>query len=301
MSRKLHPSLDLSSVDYRESYRFTDNRFVRGSKAIEVLSRRDTMIPICGSFGHLGVVRQKIMTTDKANRDQLIHEEESMSSITATEYIVQRKGFYFEEGSVCIVLEYMDSGSLDHWYSRESPIPDRVLRCITWQLVCALSEIRKAGITHRDIKPSNILLHSNGSVKLSDFGISKRQSSCRTFVGTLRYMSPERLLSEDYTYKCDYWSMALVIMEAALGYYPIQSSVSHVDLATSITQYGFDTFFRQLNPELVAFLSDWLKEERLRMLPQLKIKDRYLRLDGKPITKEVSMQIVSDWLKSKKK
>ncbi|KNB46614.1 MEK1 protein kinase [Blastocystis sp. subtype 4] len=283
MSRKLHPSLDLSSVDYRESYRFTDNRFVRGSKAIEVLSRRDTMIPICGSFGHLGVVRQKIMTTDKANRDQLIHEE--------------------EEGSVCIVLEYMDSGSLDHWYSRESPIPDRVLRCITWQLVCALSEIRKAGITHRDIKPSNILLHSNGSVKLSDFGISKRQSSCRTFVGTLRYMSPERLLSEDYTYKCDYWSMALVIMEAALGYYPIQSSVSHVDLATSITQYGFDTFFRtsQLNPELVAFLSDWLKEERLRMLPQLKIKDRYLRLDGKPITKEVSMQIVSDWLKSKKK
>ena len=58
----------------------------------------------------------------------------------------------------------------------ENPIPDRVLRCITWQLVCALSEIRKAGITHRDIKPSNILLHSNGSVKLSDFGISKRQS-----------------------------------------------------------------------------------------------------------------------------
>ena len=77
-------------------------------------------------------------------------------------------------------------------------------------------------------------------------------------------MSPERLLSEDYTfvfllfsmgrYKCDYWSMALVIMEAALGYYPIQSSVSHVDvgmkcgyeeqLATSITQYGFDTFYR---------------------------------------------------------
>ena len=56
----------------------------------------------------------------------------------------------------------------------------------------------------------------------------------------MRFMSPERLLSEDYTfvflifsmdrYKCDYWSMALVIMEAALGYYPIQSSVSHVDV-----------------------------------------------------------------------
>ena len=99
--------------------------------------------------------------------------------------------------------------------------------------------------------------------------------------------------------------MALVIMEAALGYYPIQSGISHVDvgmksgyeqqLATSITQYGFDKFYgncekeshnllEQLNPELVAFLSDWLKEERLRLLPQLKIKHEYLRLDGKPIS-----------------
>lgn len=65
-----------------------------------------------------------------------------------------------------------------------------------------------------------------------------------------------------------------------------------------------------LNPELVSFLDDWLKEERLRMLPQLKIKDNYLRLDGNPISenpiyglpiaKGVSMKVVSEWLKSKK-
>ena len=49
-------------------------------------------------------------------------------------------------------------------------------------------------------------------------------------MGTLMYMSPERLQSKDYSYKCDYWSMALVIMEAALGYYPIQKGMTHVDV-----------------------------------------------------------------------
>ena len=53
-------------------------------------------------------------------------------------------------------------------------------------------------------------------------------------------MSPERLVSGSYTfilvflfiirYRCDYWSMAMVIMEAALGFYPIRSTVTHVEV-----------------------------------------------------------------------
>ena len=61
---------------------------------------------------------------------------------------------------------------------------------------------------------------------------------CTTFVGTLMYMSPERLQSKDYSYKCDYWSMALVIMEAALGYYPIQKGMTHVDVGSRICTHS---------------------------------------------------------------
>ena len=49
---------------------------------------------------------------------------------------------------------------------------------------------------------------------------------------------------------------------------------------------------------MVYFLQDWLQEERMRSLPNIKIKDRWLYVDGQPLTKEKSMSIIAEWLKS---
>lgn len=54
----------------------------------------------------------------------------------------------------------------------------------------------------RDIKPANVLVHSNGFVKISDFGMSKAhlKDMAASSVGTLYYMSPERCQSNEYSY-----------------------------------------------------------------------------------------------------
>ena len=77
---------------------------------------------------------------------------------------------------------------------------------------------------HRDIKPENILLNSEGQLKLTDFGISKQLEKTyaitNTFVGTLIYMSPERMGGKNYSYSSDIWSLGLVILELACGKHP---------------------------------------------------------------------------------
>ena len=43
----------------------------------------------------------------------------------------------------------------------------------------------------------------------------------KTFVGTLVYMSPERLNGEEYTPACDVWSLGISVMELAMGFHPL--------------------------------------------------------------------------------
>ena len=75
---------------------------------------------------------------------------------------------------------------------------------------------------HRDIKPSNVLVNSNGEIKLCDFGVSGElvNSVADTFVGTSTYMAPERIQGGKYSVRSDVWSLALTLMELAIGKFP---------------------------------------------------------------------------------
>jgi len=83
-------------------------------------------------------------------------------------------------------------------------------------------------IIHRDIKPSNILCNSQGSIKLSDFGVSGEliNSLANTFVGTSVHMSPERIQGAEYSVKSDIWSLGVTLIELAYGRPPFADSLS---------------------------------------------------------------------------
>lgn len=91
---------------------------------------------------------------------------------------------------------------------------------------------------HRDIKPENILINSFGKVKLSDFGISreleKTQSLCQTFIGTMTYMSPERMQGLEYNYSSDLWSLGLILYELSTGKYPYPLNGGYIEIIQNI-------------------------------------------------------------------
>jgi serine/threonine protein kinase len=107
-------------------------------------------------------------------------------------------------------------------------------------------------IIHRDLKPGNVLVHDTGEdvvVKVADFGIVKTMESKKfstTGVGTVAYMSPERLeINHDvgYDYATDLWAVGLIAGECATGahLYPREVSPaapSHAPTALRVSQSG---------------------------------------------------------------
>ncbi|KAJ1468027.1 kinase-like domain-containing protein [Baffinella frigidus] len=122
------------------------------------------------------------------------------------------------------VMELMDAGSLldNLKLAGGNLITPFALSHVAKRMLEALAHLHEEELViHRDVKPGNILLSHAGGVKLSDFGIcAKVDGDLTQWVGTVTYMSPERLVGDDYAAKADVWSLGLVVAEAALGRYP---------------------------------------------------------------------------------
>lgn len=57
---------------------------------------------------------------------------------------------------------------------------------------------------------------------------------CSTFVGTFRYMSPERMEGKEYSYPSDIWSLGIVVYECVSGVFPYESSDTEIDVFYSL-------------------------------------------------------------------
>jgi serine/threonine protein kinase len=81
-------------------------------------------------------------------------------------------------------------------------LPERVVASVAYQITQGLLHLHGRCSLHRDVKPSNLLINSRGEVKLTDFGIVKDFDSVNAkvnvVVGTIKYMSPERLRGQPY-------------------------------------------------------------------------------------------------------
>ena len=166
---------------------------------------------------------KEICISDVGRRQQILKEIETLRAATArsASHLMQYLGVRYAEGSIQICMEYMDGGSLGDLVHRTGPLPTDALSSIIRQSLCALVELRECHLVHRDLKPQNILLSLHGHCKVADFGcVAELQDSfgkCGTFVGTVPYMSPERIQGEQYSYASDIWALGLTLVECASG------------------------------------------------------------------------------------
>ena len=115
---------------------------------------------------------------------------------------------------------------------RNGRLNEQFVRGMAMQLLYALSYAHRRGIIHRDIKPSNILLTSEGTVKVADFGIARIVEEddvpigeAGEIIGSARYMSPEQLRGEDATPRSDVYSVGVLLYHCLTGRPPFSGDV----------------------------------------------------------------------------
>ncbi|MDQ3891005.1 MAG: serine/threonine protein kinase, partial [Actinomycetota bacterium] len=127
-----------------------------------------------------------------------------------------------EGGRIFIVMEYVDGESLDRLLGRERKLaPVRAIE-LGVQVCSALHYAHGKGVVHRDVKPGNLLLRTDGTVKVADFGIARpaygtQLTQAGTVLGTVGYVPPEVVAGEAATARSDLYSLGVVLYELLTG------------------------------------------------------------------------------------
>lgn len=156
--------------------------------------------------------------------------------------VIQFMGLCNEASHRCIVMEFAKRGSLsvllyDKGVKLKVPEQVKIARDVASGLQYLHSLVPK--VVHRDIKSMNVLLDTNGTAKLTDFGLSRVKTETLTAtnsVGTIQWAAPEQLTGQRCTDKVDVYSYGMLVYELVSNEYPFGSKANPVQLLGQITQ-----------------------------------------------------------------
>lgn len=124
-----------------------------------------------------------------------------------------------------LAMEFLDGETLRKEIDDEGQMsPERAVE-IAIEVLRGLEFAHKHGVVHRDVKPDNIQILSDGTIKLTDFGIARLTFEPNLTMdgqvfGTPSYMSPEQIHGKEIDARSDLFSLAIVLYEMLAGEKP---------------------------------------------------------------------------------
>jgi len=206
-------------------YNFLDKLGATSHSSIYLAERESTGVKVV-----LKVLQQLPDVADNIGAfDRFLQEYELIAEITHPN-IVSIYDLGVSDEHAHIAMEYIDAGDLRRRISAGITEPDavRYLR----QIAGALAEIHRVGILHRDLKPGNIMLRSDDSIALIDFGLAKRMrlrmelTDEGEIFGTPYYMSPEQGHGNGVDHRSDIYSLGVIFFEMLTGRKPFRADTA---------------------------------------------------------------------------
>ena len=151
-----------------------------------------------------------------------------------------------DDGTPWFVMEYVDGIPLTHYCRKNECSVEQRLQL--FRSVCeAVQHAHGHAVIHRDLKPSNVLVKSDGSIRLLDFGISKQLESLdlqvdQTMTGlrmmTPAYASPEQIRGDRVGISTDVYSLGVILYELLTGQLPFDlSGLTPAEAASIIAEH----------------------------------------------------------------
>ncbi|XP_063036852.1 serine/threonine-protein kinase PAK 3-like [Melospiza melodia melodia] len=167
----------------------------------------------------------KIMSLEEEMSEELAANEILAMRDNRSPNIVTYLDSYLVDAELWLAMEFMDGGTLFD-VLRAVYLEEGQIGAVCRECLQGLHFLHSRQVIHRDIKSCNVLVGTDGSVKLGDFGLcaqlspehSKRSSS----VGTPSWMAPEVVRGEAYGPKVDIWSLGIMGLEMVEGEAPYQ-------------------------------------------------------------------------------
>ena len=163
----------------------------------------------------------KVKIIDKKSIKSINSERELLSELYSP-FIVNMHYAFQDKEYLYLVMDLLPGGDLRYHISIHKKFSEEQTRFFICGIILSLEYIHSKNIIHRDIKPENLVLDEKGYIRLTDFGIAKKnlEDNSSETSGTPGYMSPEVINSKNHSFPADYFALGVIGYEFMKGERP---------------------------------------------------------------------------------